>query len=172
MTPAYDHPGYILVACLLVATIVVVMFLIGGCSESGDGSQANTSSSVTELLRSLPNLQPYGVESCNYAIEKSSINSRVPSPTDVRVELKGSAKLSESGFGAMESHFAWASIPRHRLPAGLAEIVPAGDLLYSQKLNESFADNPTFAHGFVVIASQEGARRIYFLSTDIDHPIR
>lgn len=172
MTRAYDTPGNTLVACLSAATIAVAIFLVGCSSSRRGSSQVSTSSSVTELLGMLPNLQPYGMESCSYKIEKSSADSRVPSPSDVRVELKGSAKLSESSFEAIESQFGWAVIPRDRLPPGLAEIVPAADLLYSQKLNESFADNPTFAHGFVVVPKQEGARTIYFLSTDIDHPIR
>ncbi len=172
MRVASDYLGRPLAACCSVAIVVMMILLIGGCNGNGSGSQVSAGSSVTELLGKLPNLQPYGIESCDYTVEKSSASSRMPSPSDIRVELRGSAKLSESGFGSMKSKFTWGAIPREKIPKALADTAPVGNLLYSQKLNESFADNPTFAHGFVVVPEQEGARTVYFLATDIDHPIR
>jgi len=169
-----DPRGHTFLSCLSTTMFVLVTtVVIGGCSGGGRGSQVkvNTSSSVTELLNKLPNLKPFGVESCTYTIEKSSVDSRVPSPSDVRVELKGSAQLSETGFRAIKSQLVWAAIPRDRVPVSLVDVVPDGDLLYSPKLNESFAENPTFAHGFVVMCAQDGARTIFFLSRDLDHPI-
>lgn len=36
---------------------------------------------------------------------------------------------------------------------------------------KTFNNNPTFAHGFVVVIEDAGWERIYFLANDMDHPI-
>jgi hypothetical protein len=158
----------------VVFTLVIISILIpfGGCDRSANKSQVASGASVSGLLAKLPNLKPFGMESCKYTIGKSSARSTVPSPSDTRVDLKGSAKLSAEGLTAATSRFEWKLIPRDQVPRSLAAIVPTGELRYSVKLNEMFADNPTFAHGFVVRPASEGAREIFFLSTDIDHPIK
>ena len=128
--------------------------------------------SVSDLLAKLPNLKPLDIGSCSYTVEKSSVKSMVPSPSDVRVELSGSAALSEAGSQALKSGFEWKPLSRDAVPPGLLTLVPPGDLVVSAKLNETFANNPTYAHGFVVVVADDNWMRVYLLATDMDHPIK
>ena len=85
--------------------------------------------------------------------------------------LRGSALLSAEGFKTLRSRFEWTPIARDDVPKSLLAVLPDGHLLFSQKLNEGFVDNPTYANGFVVTVAGGDARKIFFLSTNMDHPI-
>jgi len=156
-------------------TMVLVALAFGaleGCGNSANTKPAASNSSVSDLLTKLPNLKPLGIDSCTYTLDKSSANSRLPSPSDVKMTLRGSAQLSAEGFKTLTSRFVWKPISRKDVPKILLPIVPAGNLLSSHKFNESFADNPTYAHGFVVLLAGGKSRSIFLLSTDMDHPIK
>ena len=156
----------------MVFLALAINFLCG-CSKSTGTTPVASSSSVSELLAKLPILKPLGIESCRYTIEKNSAASRLPSPSDVRVEIKGLAVLSESGSKTLKSSYEWKSIRRDDIPKSLLTILPPGDVLISEKLNESFADNhPNLTHGFVVTLVDNSWSRVYFLATDMDHLIK
>ena len=151
---------------------VVLIHLLGGCSPNETSSKTKSSTSVTDLLAKLPNLRPFGMESCSYTITWSTVSSgkrSVPGPSDTRVELKGSVQLSEEGFKTLKSQFEWAPIPRADVPASLAKIAPSGGLLYSWKLNKSFHDNPDLGADFVVIPAKGDSRSVYFLSSNVSN---
>ena len=159
--------------CLAVFLFLgMTVFFVLNDSGRKSSSPTVSSSSVPDLLERLPNLNPIGIDSCSYAVEKSTANSLVPSPSDTKLELKGSAKLSEGNSKRIRSRFDWKQIARADIPKSLLDIVPSGDILVSEKLNESFADNPRYAHGFVIMLADESSRTIFFLSTDMDHPIK
>jgi hypothetical protein len=86
-----------------------------------------------------------------------------------QVELKGYARFSERGQAAL-SQFGWQKVAQDEIPRNLSAILPHGSYMVSQEMNSSFHTNPTFAHGFVVIV-EACPEQVYFLSTDIDHPI-
>lgn len=158
-----------------IATIllVVTVAVLGGCGRSKVKTPMAKNTSVSDLLTKLPNLKPHEITSCSYTVEKSSpVAARVPSPSDVRMELKGSAVLSENGAKTLKSTFNWKPMRRDDIPASLLVVLPPGDVLVSQKLNESFEDNPTYRHGFAATITKDGCSRVYFLATDLDHPIK
>ena len=154
--------------------IILVFSAFWGCGKSTNTKPPVSKSSVSGLLAALPNLKSLGIESCSYTFEKSTARSLVPSSSDVKVTVRGSAQLSEEGFKTLRSRFEWKPISRSDVPESLLAIVPAGDILYSQKFNESFDDNPinSYTNGFVVILTGGDSRSIFLLSTDIDHPIK
>lgn len=153
--------------------LVVTVAVLDGCGGSEVKVPVAKNASVSELLTKLPNLKPHDIKSCSYTVEKSSPAATwVPSPSDVRMELKGSAVLSEDGAKTLKSTFDWKPARREDIPASLLAGLPAGDVLVSQKLNESFEDNPTYRHGFVATITKDGWSRVYFLATDLDHPIQ
>ena len=164
---------YILRSVRFVAIALVVILILGlnGCGNSGTNAAVVKKTSVPDLLAGLPNLKPLDIESCMYTVEKRTARSMVPSPSDVRLEVKGSAVLSEAGSRTLRSGFKWKAVSRDTVPPSLLAIVPLGNVQVSEKLNETFADNPTLAHGFVVALPDDTWKRIYLLATDLDHPI-
>lgn len=166
--PKNTSPLFLSITMILIV-LTITMY---GCNRSGRNTTIERNASVPDLLGKLPNLKLYDIKSCSYIIEKSSTTAWVPSPSDLRVELKGSVVLSVDGAKMIKSQFSWQPISRTDIPGSLSEILPAGDVLVSQKLNESFTDNPTYRHGFVVTFAKDDWSQIYLLATDLDHPIR
>jgi len=154
-----------------VIFVALMIGLLGACDNSANTKPGASKSSVSALLAKLPNLKPLGIDSCSYRISKSSTMGRLPSPSDVKMELIGTAQLAQESSKTLRSSFEWKPILRDDVPASLLTILPAGELLVSHKLNMSFADNPTYAHGFVVILGRGDSSRIFVISTDMDHPI-
>jgi len=151
--------------------VTLLLGVLGGCDTSADTKRVASSLSVSDLLTKLPKLKPFGIDSCSYTLERSTVGSRVPSPSDVRIMLRGSAQLSAEGYNKLRSRFEWRPISRGDVPKNLRPILRAGVLLFSQELNESFADNPTYGNGFVVILERGASRTIFLLATNIDYPI-
>lgn len=166
-----DAPVRVLPAALAMLSFVAVMFLMIGCDRPASRSKVTAHSSVREVSGKLPNLARYRIESCTYTFSESNSGRGVPSPSDIRVELKGSLRLAENGYEEIKAGFEWGRIDRADVPSVLEAILPEGDLLSSARLNESFSENPTFAHGFVVTQAVDASCRLFFLSTDIDHPM-
>ena len=164
---------------LLSPRLAVAMALLaagisasGGCGRSRGKQRVTKSTSVTELLAKLPNLKTLDIESCSYTIQTSSLPSRLPSPSDIRLELKGSLLLSEEGYTQLRAGFVdWKPVSRDMIPASLLSIVPVGDMQMSESLNESFDPNPRYTHAYVVVLEQDHRQYIYLLATDMDHPI-
>jgi hypothetical protein len=88
------------------------------------------------------------------------------------VQLVGSVELSDDAGSLIEAAFDWKPVSRNEIPGSLARILPSGDLVFSERLNESFSDNPTFAHGLMVRLDAAEKHVIFFLARDIDHPIK
>jgi hypothetical protein len=164
------------VAMWSISTILltVTIAVLNGCGGSGIKVPAAKNTSLSELLTKLPNMKPHGIESCSYTVEKNSPGAPggVPSPSDVRMELAGTVLLTADGAETLKSTFDWKPVRREDIPASLLAHMPAGDVLVSQKLNESFENNPTYRHGFVATIMKDGWSRVYFLATDLDHPIQ
>jgi len=164
----YQQLGQIAV----VGAAVLTAASLEGCAGRPAPRPVAPETRVSSLLEKLPNLKPFNPESCSYTIERSSRPSRLPSPADVLVELKGAATLSESGFTEIRSSFRWKRIARNDIPPSLLPLVPTGDALASEEFNDGFSTNPmAYVHGFVVILDND-PRRIYFLARDIDHPLK
>jgi hypothetical protein len=149
-----------------------MLIVVGGCGEPEVSPPMTKSTSVPDLMEMLPNLRTYDIRACSYSVDKRSEVSWVPSPSDVRVELKGSATLSENAARALKAAFDWKPAKRDDIPASLAGLLPAGGILVSHQLNESFEGNRTYPRGFVATMSADDWRKIYFLARDIDHPIK
>ena len=150
---------------------LILALLISGCGRSGGNGPEVSHSSVLDLMTILPNMKAFDVESCDYTVCKSTESSRVPSPSDTKIEVKGTAVLSEESSKRIRSQFDWKIIARTDLPKSILTILPNGDFLGSAKLNETFTDNPTYAHGFVIVLGDSSSRTLYFLATDMDHSI-
>jgi len=152
--------------------IMYLFFAFGGCERSKVHSDMVHSSSVSKLLSRLENLKQFDIKSCKFTIKQTRVKSRVPSPSDTKIEFIGSANLSEEGYKLITTQFDWKPIARDKIPKSLLLIVPDTDLFFSSKINDSFSKNVvTYCHGFIVITAKEDCRNIFFLSTDLDHPI-
>lgn len=156
----------------VVVALGAACLLVEGCGQGQSRKPTAGETSVPKLLEKLPNLKPLNVQSCIFAVETSTSRSAVPSPSDTRVEINGSALLSESGSRALKSGFQWKPVSRDRIPSSLAATVPSGELLVSEDLNDTFSSNPTCAHGYVVVLKNSNFDRVYFLASDKDHPIK
>lgn len=80
--------------------------------------------------------------------------------------------LSDGGFQKLKTSFEWRPVPRNTVPSDLLKVVPEGNILASDRFNETFNSNPTYAHGFVVVIEGGNWECIYFLANDIDHPMK
>ena len=156
---------------MAITLLIVAVPVFNACSRSGTNAPVVKNTSVSDLLAKLPNLKPLHIQSCSYTVEASSARTLLPSPSDLRVEIKGSAVLSEAGSRALRSGFEWKPASRDIVPPSLLAIVPPGNVLVSQNLHETFANNPRYPHGFVVALAEGAWSRVYFLATDLDHPI-
>jgi hypothetical protein len=130
------------------------------------------STSVPTLLTHLSNLAVYNITSCSFVAKRTSQATWIPSPSDTRLELKGLALLSADDAKVLKSTFTWKLVPRGDIPDSLLAMMPPGDVLVSQALNASFSRNRTYCHGFVATLTSDDWSRIYFLATDMDHPIK
>jgi hypothetical protein len=160
---------------LMALCVSGILFFCCSCTggdSTGILEVSEVNDSVEELVSKLPNLKPLNVVECEFVLTRhNSSRSVIPSPSDVLLMIVGSVTLNEVGWKDIRSRYEWKIVSRDIIPADLIDSLPAGVVSVSYKLNESFSDNPTFAHGFVAI-SNAIENRIYLLATDIDHPIR
>jgi len=157
---------------LRVAILVVAVGLAGGC-ELPEARTSSKGKEESKLVSWLENLKEFDVKSCEYTLEKSSDSKfgRMPSSADTRMELTGFAELSPEGLAKLKADFDWTPAGRETVPPALRPLLPEGDILVSPKLNESFEKNRSFTHGFVALPADDNSKRVYFLTTDKDHPI-
>jgi hypothetical protein len=102
---------------------------------------------------------------------RNPARSMVPSPSDIAVELTGEVQVGAGAWGGLRSRGAWIPVERDAIPEALIDLLPAGALLTSPDLNESFAENPVLAHGFLaIVEGVEGL--VYVVAADMDHPLR
>lgn len=157
---------------IIVAASAVLATLVG-CDGAG-ARQAKSAStrgtSVSQLESALPNLVNLGVVSCDYASERRSASSGLPSPSDVLLELLGHASLGDDAARKLRDESEWEPIERDKVPEGLRAILPAGEILVCRRLNKTFSQNSTYAHGFVVVMKND-LSKLYFIARDLDHPI-
>ena len=91
---------------LLLVIIALSVSLWVGCQQN---HMKTSSQSVSALLTKLPNLKLLSVESCTFTFETNTGRSAVPSPSDTRVEVVGSAILSTQCMETLRSQFQWLS---------------------------------------------------------------
>ena len=157
------------VASALVLGVIVMCH--SACGPATPPASTTHSTSVSDLLKAVPNLNSLDIVAVDYATTRSTVSGGVPSPSDTLLELQGTVDLSDSSALKLKSRFDWKATRRDDIPAGLLSILPSGDYQVSTKLNDSFAKNPTYAYGFIVVVANSWGR-LYVLATDIDHPIK
>ena len=161
------YPGTLHTAVLFMALATSVFC---GCGKS-TRTRHSESQSIPDLVAKLPMFDGLGVESCSYTVDRSSVSGGLPSPSDVRLELRGWAVLSKEGMNTLRLSYEWKPVGREDVPQSLVALLPLGAVQVSQKLNRSFTHNKTYVHGFVVILEETEVKRVYFMATDLDHPI-
>ena len=157
----------------VVAAIVsgVVLMCLFSCGRATPAVTTTNSTSVTEMLKAMPNLNVFDVDSVDFTITRSTAPARgVPSPSDTRLELSGTVDLSADAAEKLKNSFDWKAARRANIPAKMLPILPPGDYLISAKLNDSFTQNTTYAHGYVVVINGN-LGRLYVLASDRNHPI-
>jgi hypothetical protein len=97
---------------------------------------------VSELESVVPNLVSLGVVSCNYSIDRRSSSGRIPSPSDVTLELLGQASLSDDAANKLREENDWQPIERDQVPEALRTILPAGQILRSFRNYRGHKSNP------------------------------
>jgi len=156
---------------LVGLSAVTLLVLLTGCGARQPAAAATSSSSTTSLAAALPNLADLDVVSCAYTTTHSRPSARgVPAPSDTMVELGGHVVLSEAAARRLRDEGDWQSIERTRVPEALRGLLPDGQPMVSLPLNETFSENASFPHGYVV-AMENDIHRLYFLARDGDHPI-
>jgi hypothetical protein len=107
------------------------------------------------------------------ATSETTVTTRFgPSLADTRVVKKGFTVLSDEGIAALRAAFDdWAPTERTAVPQVLMELLPEGDILVSQRCNESFTKNKKHTYGFVVLSADESSNRICYMATDGSHPL-
>lgn len=169
-----DHATSLFFRSLMGTALALMLGMmaacVSSCGRAAPAASETRSTSVEDLLKFLPNLNAIGVTSADYTVTKSSASRGVPSPSDTRIELLGTADLSEDAAKKLQQSFEWVAAHRARIPVKILAILPSGDYLASSKLNDSFSENPTYAHGRVVVVAGNWGR-LYFLASDMDHPI-
>lgn len=145
--------------------------LMLGCRRAVQACATATSTSVQELLASLPNIGMYEIQTCCYTSHRATASSVTPSPSDTTLELVGYATLSDVGARLLGSQNTWRAMERRDLVTTLEAILPAGKVQESADLNRSFQGNATFVNGKLVVVDDRWDR-IYFIARDIDHPFR
>jgi len=151
--------------------VPLVLALLSGCTGASSKTSVVRSTSVADLQKHLPNLGPLGIVSCNYTVVVTSKSDWVPSPSDTRLELRGSLTLSQAGAAELKSRYRWRPAGQGEVPARLLAILPPGGVLVSQELNEAFDQSPGYPHGFAAVAVRDGWSRMYFLAVDREHVI-
>lgn len=153
-----------------------VWALLGGCALLGapllyfftpSKPVVQSSTSVDALLKSLPNLRPFEVESAAYTALRQRIDW-FPSPSSLLCEYAGSIKLGNAGAERIKSEFAWEQVPRDRIPNTIAEILPTGTLYRSKDFDKTFMNNPVMVGGSVIVVDEQ-FDKLYFAVQDIDH---
>lgn len=141
------------------------------CRHRSGPARVTKHTSVPALITMLPNLEVHGIEACVFANQRENESSSLPSPSEVLLEVVGSADLSPSGSEWLETEYEWRPIDRNGLPEVMRAMLPSGTTLTSDKLNISFAENKTYAHGLVIVVQEIGWQTFYFMARDMDHPI-
>lgn len=159
-----------MIGTALAMMLGVMVTSVASCRRAAPVASATRSTSVADLLKFLPNLNAIDVTSADYTVTKNTASRGVPSPSDIRMELLGTADLSEDAAKKLQQSFEWKTAHRENIPAKILSILPSGDYQGSPKLNDSFSGNPTYAHGRVVVMAGNWGR-LYFLASDRDHPI-
>jgi len=159
-----------MIGAVLAIMLGVLVISVSSCGRATSSASTTRSTSVADMLKFLPNLNAIDVVSADYAVTKDSASRGVPSPSDIRMELLGTADLSEDAAKKLQHSFEWKAANRKDIPAKILSILPSGDYQVSTKLNDSFSGNPTYAHGRVVVVAGNWGR-LYFLASDRDHPI-
>lgn len=154
----------------IAVALLVSLISVEGCARKTT-KPGPRDTSVSSLVKNLPNLNRFEVESCSFVVNTETSRSAVPSPSDTRTELQGSAVLSEAAAQNMRSDSSWKPVERSKIPTSLSAIVPSGDLLTSEPFNATFSNNPFFWHGYAVVLRGGNSRQVYFVATDKDHPI-
>lgn len=162
--------GIIATTCLLAIGWVLWNNSSSPARQSG-GSP--TSRPVADLLKLLPNLADLGIERCGYAISSKNhykITDLVPSPSDIECKIDGWFELSPAGREKVFRDYVWKPIDDAQIPRRLKENIPAGGISISEKFNDTFNQNGTYAHGFVA-AIDDNYQKLFFVASDMDHPI-
>lgn len=160
----------ILAGLFAVPFTVVIYVLV--CGQTNLPAPVTTRSSSVSLIRkNMPNLGALDITAVNYTITRENVACGVPSPSDTRLELHGIVDVSTSEAEKLQNSLEWKSAPRNNIPPAMWTMLPSGDYTVSTRVNDSFSNNPTYAHGFVVIVAGKWDR-LYVLATDRDHPIR
>ncbi len=160
MTPSSKKQRFSILGLMLIS--------LAGC---GGKHTVIKESNVAHLLTRLPNLTQLGIVTCNYTWESRTSTSAVPSPSDTKVTISGTAALSPAGAERLKGEFTWEPLSRANLPKLLAALVPPGDLLFSPNLNASFKSNASLPQGFVVILSDGKWNTLFFAASDVDHSL-
>lgn len=160
--------AYIVVG--LAAILLVVAFIIYLGERDIRISSPVHSDSVANLVKSLPNFRELDVDAVDFTISRTREVHWIPSPSDSRIELLGCVKLTAESASQLEKRFSWRAILIDKMPAQLLSILPPGDYLSSAELDGSFEGNPFFAHGRVVVLVGQW-KCLYFVASDLDHPI-
>lgn len=129
------------------------------------------SSDPAELLKLLPNLSKYEITECSFSVAHSGRSRGVPSPSDIRTDLNGSATFSEDAAAALKADFDWQPVSRDDLPTSVLSDAPAGALMTSAGFNESFDSNARYVKAYAVTSADAPCVKIYFVATDLDHSI-
>lgn len=155
---------------ITVTALLVWILYMAGCGRATPRSSIVRESTVSNLVEKLPNLAVCDIRSCDYTVTSVTSPGRVPAPSDTKLELTGLATLSDRAAEALETRFQWEPVARTEIPAVLLPLLPEGAVLGSRGLNKTFAENPTYAHGIILVLADD-RRTIYFLVQDMDHPI-
>ncbi|MEM8739669.1 MAG: hypothetical protein AAGG38_14495 [Planctomycetota bacterium] len=142
-----------------------------GCDSKAErNSVSSKSSSIQEFNNYLPNLNFLAPASVDFETIRGRDSRSVPSPSDEYLITRGYAELPEERRNAIKKEYSWEEVGEQELPIMIVEILPEGTYLTCPSINESFNDNATFAHGFVVMIERSKSK-LYFVSSDIDNPL-
>ena len=168
---ALQKHGRFIAAGVSAMLLGMTTLLYWGCNQPASTKPVVSSTSVSGMLMNLPNLKSLAIDTCSYTVRRSSVSRGVPSPSDIRMELRGTADISDSAGETLTTSFDWKIARRDDIPPSLSAMLPPGDVMISAKFNETFINNPTYTHGLVAIIAKNWTR-VYFLATDRDHPIK
>jgi hypothetical protein len=140
------------------------------CSSTPVSSKTS-STSVQALTKVLANCARLDIESCKFSVWKQVGKSLLPSPSDTTIELIGEFTVSAAAAQQIESEYDWTQIPRAAIHPRLLAIIPAGDYRSSAQFDMSFSTNSTYVFGKALIGGP-GARTVYFIARDLDHPFQ
>lgn len=155
-----------------VIALLLTLLYLPGCGKSPPPPPAKNASPAS-LVKLIQIWKAEDLKRCDFTITKQNSASALsfPSPSDTQLELKGWAELSEPAAASLKADYQWEEVALEKVPTALKSTLPAESFQTSRKLNEQFEQNPTYRHGFVVISKKQGWSKIYFVATDLDHPL-